>query len=140
MDEDAKPYRLAKNKFCVAGRTDLRWSLDLLRGIKTLYTKEFIQAYANLLKISFLHGESGKSVAIESVGRHSDLALEAMKNLEQELLSEKIAIEEPHVEPILDFVETVYNLCIHQEGGKYHRRDLEEKMYRLVADKEAKVS
>lgn len=30
------------------------------------------------------------------------------------MLAGEIALEELYLEPILDFVETVYNLCIHQ--------------------------
>lgn len=106
-----------------------------------MYTKEFIHDYSEVLKFSFFrNGESGMEVAIESTERHSDLAVESMKYLEKEIQSGEVSIEEPHAEQLLDFVETVYKLCIHQEGAQYHRRDLEELMLRLAADKEAKAS
>lgn len=105
-----------------------------------MYSESLIKHYAYVLRISFSGGESGNAIAIESVERHSDLALETLKHLEQCMRSGEISIEEADAEQLLDFIETTYRLCVHQEGAPYHRRNLEEWMWKLAADKEAKAS
>jgi len=105
-----------------------------------LYTKEYIRDYSELLKFSFLHGESGIDIAIESTERHSGLAVKALQHLEKEMRSGEISIKEPHTQQLLDFVEAVYCLCLHEEGAPYHRQDLESWMRQLAADKETKAS
>lgn len=105
-----------------------------------MYTKEYIRDYSELLKFSFLHGESGIDIAIKSTERHSQLAVKAMQYLEKEMRSGEISIGEPHAQQLLDFVEAVYFLCLHEEGAPYHRRDLENWMQQLAADNDLRAS
>ncbi len=106
-----------------------------------LLTYKRIEEYAQFLKARFIiTGESGRDVAIKAVERHPDLALGVIQYLDDRMRSGEISIDEPQTEQLLDFIETVYFLCLHEEGAFYHRRDLEEWMHKLAADKEAKAS
>lgn len=106
-----------------------------------LLTYKKIEEYAQFLKARFIiTGIDGVDVAIEAVERHRDLAMAVIQYLDDRMRSGEISIEEPHAEQLLDFIEAVYFLCLHEEGASYHRRDLEEMMRRVVADKEAKAS
>jgi hypothetical protein len=106
-----------------------------------LLTYEKIEDYAKFLKARFIiTGANGVDVGTEAVERHPDLALGVIQYFDDRLRGGEISVEEPHTKQLLDFIETVYFLRLHKEGAFYHRRDLEEWISKLAADKEAKAS
>jgi len=130
------------SKFCIRRDTALRWNLDLtLKGKPMLLAYKKIEDYAEFLKARFIiTGVSGTDVGIEAVERHPDLALGVIQYLDDRMRGGEISIEEAHAEQLLDFIEAVYFLCLHEEGAFYHRRSLEEWMRKLAADKLAQAS
>lgn len=106
-----------------------------------LLTYKEIEEYAQFLKARFIiTGVSGTDVGIEAVERHPDLALGVIQYLDDRLRSGEISIKEPQADQLLDFIEAVYFLCLHEEGAFYHRRGLENWMHKLAADNVAKAS
>lgn len=106
-----------------------------------LLTYRKIEEYAQFLKARFIiTGVSGTDVAIEAIERHPDLAQATLQYFDEHMRSGEILIEEPHAEQLLDFIEAVYYVCLHEEGAFYHRRGLEERMRQLAANKAAKAS
>lgn len=106
-----------------------------------MYSEELVKYYAEeVLRKSFIVGESGIDIAIEEADRNSDLALSVKGYLEQRMRTGEISIEEPNFEQFLNFVETVYRRCVHEGLAPSYRRNLEVLVYEMAADKEAKAS